>query len=158
MRRNFLRIILPVAGLLTSSLACSSYAAKRSRSSGGDSSLITVVIDAGHGGHDRGGIPGQRVSEKDMTLDVARRLKKVLAASGYRVVMTRDSDVFVPLGTRVAIANSYADAIFVSVHFNSAKRTGASGIETYFYDRESLPLASAIHYFVAGGASSSDRN
>jgi N-acetylmuramoyl-L-alanine amidase len=116
------------------------------------------VIDAGHGGYDRGGIPGQRVSEKDMTLDVAQRLKKVLAASGYRVVMTRDSDVFVPLGTRVAIANAYSNAIFVSIHFNSAKRTGASGIETYFYDRESLPLASAVHYFVAGGAPSSNRN
>ena len=89
-------------------------------------------IDAGHGGYDRGGIPGQRVAEKEMTLDVAQRLKKVLAASGYRVVMTRDSDVFVPLGTRVAIANSYANAIFVSVHFNSAKRSGASGIEPIF--------------------------
>jgi N-acetylmuramoyl-L-alanine amidase len=116
------------------------------------------VIDAGHGGHDRGGIPGQIVSEKEMTLDVAQRLKKALAASGYRVVMTRDSDVFVPLGTRVAIANSYANAIFVSIHFNSAKRSGAGGIETYFYNRESLPLASAIHYFVAGGAPSSNRN
>src|SRR5512133_1634637 len=157
MRRNSFRIPLLAAGLLVTFLASSSYAAKRS-SSGGDSSPITIVIDAGHGGYDRGGIPGQRVSEKDMTLDVARRLKSVLAASGYRVVMTRDSDVFVPLGTRVAIANSYANSIFVSVHFNSAKRSGASGIETYFYDRESLPLASAIHYFVAGGAPSSNRN
>jgi N-acetylmuramoyl-L-alanine amidase len=116
-----------------------------------------VVIDAGHGGHDRGGIPGQRVSEKDMTLDVARRLKSVLAASGYRVVMTRDSDVFVPLGTRCVIANSYRNAIFVSVHFNSATRRGASGIETYFYSRDSLSLASAIHHYVAGGAPSDNR-
>ena len=99
MRRNSFRITLSAASLLVTFLACSSYAAKRS-SSGGDGSAITVVIDAGHGGYDRGGIPGQRVSEKDMTLDVARRLKSVLAASGYRVVMTRDSDVFVPLGTR----------------------------------------------------------
>ena len=90
------------------------------------------MIDAGHGGYDRGGIPGQRVAEKEMTLDVAQRLKKMLTAAGYRVVMTRDSDVFVPLGTRVAIANSYPNAIFVSVHFNSAKRSGAGGIETYF--------------------------
>jgi N-acetylmuramoyl-L-alanine amidase len=137
-------------------LAGSSYAAKRS-SSGVDSSPITVVIDAGHGGHDRGGIPGQRVSEKEMTLDVARRLRSVLAASGYRVVMTRDSDVFVPLGTRCAIANSYRNAIFVSVHFNSATRRGASGIETYFYSRNSLALASAIHHYVAGGAPSENR-
>jgi N-acetylmuramoyl-L-alanine amidase len=115
------------------------------------------VIDAGHGGYDRGGIPGQRVSEKDMTLDVARRLRSVLQASGYRVVMTRDSDVFVPLGTRTAIANSNRNAIFVSVHFNSATRSGASGIETYFYSRNSLALASAIHHFVTGGAPSENR-
>lgn len=136
-------------------LVCSSYAAKRS--SGGGSSPVTVVIDAGHGGHDRGGIPGQRVSEKEMTLDVAQRLRKVLEASGYRVVMTRNSDVFVPLGTRCAIANSYRNAIFVSVHFNSATRRGASGIETYFYSRDSLSLASAIHHYVTGGAPSENR-
>ena len=156
MRRNCFRITFSAATLLVTFLACSSYAAKRS-SSGGDGSPVTVVIDAGHGGYDRGGIPGQRVSEKDMTLDVARRLKGVLAASGYRVVMTRDSDVFVPLGTRCAIANSYRNAIFVSVHFNSATRSGASGIETYFYSRDSLSLASAIHHYVAGGAPSDNR-
>src|SRR5712692_3328184 len=116
-----------------------------------------VVIDAGHGGFDRGGIPGQRVPEKTMNLDVAQRLKAVLAAYGYRVVMTRDSDVFVPLGTRVAIANSYRNAIFICIHFNAAPRRSASGIETYFYSSQSLPLASAIHYYVAGGAPSANR-
>jgi N-acetylmuramoyl-L-alanine amidase len=156
MRRNSFRIALSAAGLLTTFLACSSHAARTSSSSG-DSSRITVVIDAGHGGYDRGGIPGQRVSEKEMTLDVARRLRSVLQASGYRVVMTRDSDVFVPLGTRTAIANSNRNAIFVSVHFNSATRSGASGIETYFYSRNSLSLASAIHHYVSGGAPSSNR-
>jgi N-acetylmuramoyl-L-alanine amidase len=130
------------------------YAKRASQDSG---SATTVVIDAGHGGYDRGGIPGQRVAEKDMTLDVAQRLKRVLAASGYQVVMTRDSDVFVSLGGRVAIANSYPNALFVCIHFNSAKRMGAGGIETYFYSRDSLPLASAVHYFVAGGAPSSNR-
>jgi N-acetylmuramoyl-L-alanine amidase len=117
----------------------------------------TVVIDAGHGGHDRGGIPRQRVPEKTMTLDVAQRLKAVLQSYGYSVVMTRDSDVFIPLGTRVAIANSYRDAIFVCIHFNATPRSSASGIETYFYSSQSLPLASAIHYYVAGGAPSANR-
>jgi N-acetylmuramoyl-L-alanine amidase len=157
MRSNSPRIAFSAASLLITVLACSAYAAKSSRSSGGDGSPITVVIDAGHGGYDRGGIPGQRVSEKDMTLDVAQRLRSVLAASGYRTVMTRSSDVFVPLGTRTAIANSYRNAIFVSVHFNSATRRGASGIETYFYSRDSLPLASAIHHYVTGGAPSENR-
>jgi N-acetylmuramoyl-L-alanine amidase len=120
-------------------------------------SNTVVVIDAGHGGFDRGGIPGQRVSESQMTLDVALRLRTALQASGYRVVMTRSSDVFVPLGTRVAIANSYRNGIFVCIHFNSATRRGANGIETYFYSSQSLPLASAIHYYVAGGAPSPNR-
>jgi N-acetylmuramoyl-L-alanine amidase len=117
----------------------------------------TVVIDAGHGGFDRGGIPRQRVPESMMNLDVAQRLKAILQASGYRVVMTRDSDVFIPLGTRVAIANSHRDAIFVCIHFNATPRSSASGIETYFYSSQSLPLASAIHYYVAGGAPSANR-
>ena len=158
MGTGFCRHRLLVASLLVALLASgNSPAAQRSRTSGSSSSPITVIIDAGHGGHDRGGIPGQRIAEKDMTLDVAQRLGNVLAASGYRVVMTRDSDVFVPLPTRVAIANSYRNAIFVCVHFNATKRMGAGGIETYFYSRDSLPLASAVHYYVAGGAPSANR-
>jgi N-acetylmuramoyl-L-alanine amidase len=148
---SFCQLCLVIAVLSTAGLMCTPSASAASGSS------TTVVIDAGHGGHDRGGIPGQRIPEKEMTLDVAQRLKRVLAADGYRVVMTRENDVFVPLGTRIAIANSYRNAIFVCVHFNSAKRTGADGIETYFYDRDSLPLASAVHHFVAGGAPSPNR-
>jgi N-acetylmuramoyl-L-alanine amidase len=157
MRRNFFGIALLAAGLLITGPSSASHAARSSSSSGGDSSPITVVIDAGHGGHDRGGIPGQRIAEKDMTLDVALRLRNVLSANGYRVVMTRSTDVFVPLGGRVAIANSYRNAVFVCIHFNATGRSGASGIETYFYSRESLPLASAIHYYVTGGAPSANR-
>ena len=148
---NFCRLCLVIAVLWTAGLMCASSASAASGSS------TTVVVDAGHGGHDRGGIPGQRIAEKEMTLDVAQRLKRILAGDGYRVVMTRENDVFVPLGTRAAIANSYRNAIFVSVHFNSAKRVGADGIETYFYGRDSLPLASAVHHFVAGGAPSPNR-
>jgi N-acetylmuramoyl-L-alanine amidase len=116
-----------------------------------------VVIDAGHGGFDPGGIPGQRVPEKTMTLDVALRLRSLLEKSGYHVIMTRDRDVFVPLPQRVAIANAYPDAIFICIHFNSATRSGANGIETYFYSRDSLALASAIHYHLAGDAPSPNR-
>jgi N-acetylmuramoyl-L-alanine amidase len=150
---------LLIAGLAVAGAACAvSRPTQTSRDpQGSESPRATVVIDAGHGGFDRGGIPGQRIPEKEMTLDVAQRLKTFLTASGYNVVMTRDSDVFVPLPTRVAIANSYSNAIFVCVHFNSAKRMGAEGIETYFYSRDSLPLASAVHYFVAGGAPSPNR-
>src|SRR5438477_8381097 len=117
----------------------------------------TVVIDAGHGGHDRGGIPGQIVPEKIMTLDVSQRLKAILQRAGYRVVMTRDNDIFVPLPERVAIANSQNNAIFVCVHFNSATRSGANGIETYFYSTESAPLAASIHSALVGAAPSENR-
>ena len=117
----------------------------------------TVVIDPGHGGHDRGGVPGQRVSEKMMTLDVSQRLAKVLEGNGYRVVMTRNSDVFIPLGTRTSIANSYRGATFVSVHFNSARRAGANGIETYYYRGDSSSLAANIHRNVVAIAPTENR-
>ncbi|MBA3833160.1 MAG: N-acetylmuramoyl-L-alanine amidase [Chthoniobacterales bacterium] len=117
----------------------------------------TIVIDAGHGGFDRGGIPGQRVAEKTMTLDVAQRVEKQLSAAGYRVIMTRDTDVFVPLGTRVALANAQRDAIFVCIHFNSATRVGANGIETYYYRSDSAQLAADIHRQVVGGTETDNR-
>jgi len=104
----------------------------------------TVVIDAGHGGHDVGGIPGQRACEKDLTLDVARRLSAILREDGIRTVMTRRDDTFVSLPGRVAIANAQHDAIFVSIHFNSAIRKGADGCETYYYNRKSGPIASRV--------------
>ena len=69
----------------------------------------------------------------------------VLQGNGYRVIMTRNSDVFIPLGQRTAIANSYRGATFVSVHFNSATRAGANGIETYYYRGDSAGLAANIH-------------
>lgn len=117
----------------------------------------TVVIDAGHGGYDRGGIPGQRVPEKAVALDVAQRLEKRLRQAGYRVVMTRDSDIFVPLGERVRIANRYRDAIFVCIHFNSATRVGANGIETYYYSSNSAALAANIHRQVVSGTTGDNR-
>jgi N-acetylmuramoyl-L-alanine amidase len=118
----------------------------------------TVVIDAGHGGHDRGGGPGQKIPEKPYVLDIAQRLKRVLSASGYNTVMTRDGDYFVTLGGRVAIANAQRDAIFVSVHLNSARREGANGVETYYYSGRSAKLASAIHAQVVRAAGTEDRH
>ena len=142
-------------------VASSSARTKRSTSSSSDTSRAAnaalIVIDAGHGGFDRGGIPRQRVAEKDIALDVALRLKRKLQAGGYKVVMTRDTDVFVPLPSRVAIANSYRNGIFVCIHFNSATRSGANGVETYYYSRDSAKLASDIHKNVIAGAPSENR-
>jgi N-acetylmuramoyl-L-alanine amidase len=117
----------------------------------------TVVIDAGHGGFDRGGIPGQRVGEKNLTLDVAQRLRRELISDGYSVVMTRNSDIFLPLPTRVAIANSNRRAIFVCIHFNSSTHAGANGVETYYYRSDSASLAANIHRNVVAGAPGENR-
>src|SRR4051812_15227963 len=141
---NLSRILSAVAGMAI--LGASAFGQSR-----------TIVIDAGHGGFDRGGVPGQRISEKDKTLDVAQRLKRILQADGFRVVMTRDSDVFIPLGTRVAIANSNRGASFVSIHFNCASRAGANGIETYYFRSDSASLAQSIHRNVLAGAPTENR-
>ena len=157
MLRRFYQLSFLGAGLCITTLAWAASKPSRSAENQAPRQSTVVVIDAGHGGFDRGGIAGQRVDEKTVALDVALRLRTVLQANGYRVVMTRDRDVFIPLGTRVAIANQYRNGIFICIHFNATRRSGASGIETYFYSRESLTLASAIHYNVAGGAPSSNR-
>src|SRR3954471_22724031 len=142
---NFSRLIFSTfAGLIA--LTASAFGQSR-----------TIVIDAGHGGFDRGGVPGQPISEKDKTLDVAQRLKRILQADGFRVGMTRDSDVFIPLGTRVAIANSNRGASFVSIHFNCASRAGANGIETYYFRSDSASLAQSIHRNVLAGAPTENR-
>jgi N-acetylmuramoyl-L-alanine amidase len=117
----------------------------------------TVVIDAGHGGHDRGGMPRQRIPEKGYALDVAKRLQGVLAKAGYRTVMTRSGDYFVGLGARCAVANAQRDAIFVSIHFNGAPREGANGIETYYYSSQSARLAASVHRQVLRTAGTEDR-
>lgn len=118
----------------------------------------TVVIDAGHGGYDRGGGPGQAIPEKPYTLDAAIRLERELRRRGFRTVMTRTEDVFVPLPERVAIANSCRNAVFVSVHYNSAPREGAHGYETYYYRSDSFGLAERLHQAQLSSLNTEDRH
>jgi N-acetylmuramoyl-L-alanine amidase len=126
-------------------LVLSALAVHSALAYGGPQGFNTVVIDAGHGGIDRGGGPGQYLPEKPYTLDTAQRLERALRQRGFRTVMTRRGDYFVTLRDRVAIANSYRNAIFVSVHYNSAPRAGAHGFETYFYRSDSYGLAARLH-------------
>lgn len=106
----------------------------------------TVIVDPGHGGQDRGGIPGQRIAEKTMTLDVGLRLQKILEAAGYEVVMTRTDDTFIPLPERSAISNRARDAIFVSIHFDAYRASHADGVTTIYYTGgSSRALAWAVH-------------
>lgn len=105
----------------------------------------TVVIDAGHGGTDQG-TKGKNpyCEEKRLCLQTARFVKKYLDQLGYHVVMTRDTDVFVPLFRRVEIARQADASIFVSIHYNSARTPAAQGIEVFFYDsKEEKQRASA---------------
>ena len=118
----------------------------------------TIVIDAGHGGHDRGGGPGQRIPEKPYTLDIAQRLNRILRSAGYNTAMTRDGDYFVTLSGRCAVASRTRNAVFVSIHLNSGQREGANGIETYYYSGKSAGLASAIHSRVLRAAGTEDRH
>src|SRR5437762_803954 len=104
----------------------------------------TVVVDAGHGGKDSGAYRRYGPPEKLVTLDVAERLDHKLRESQLKTVMTRSSDVFIPLDERVNIENSQKNAIFVSVHFNDSRRRGVRGFETYYHSSASFDLASRI--------------
>ncbi|MGH8163189.1 MAG: N-acetylmuramoyl-L-alanine amidase family protein, partial [Rhodanobacteraceae bacterium] len=104
----------------------------------------TVVIDPGHGGRDSGAVRRYSPPEKTVALDVAQRVNRKLHESQMRTVMTRDNDTFIPLDSRVALGNSEKNSIFVSIHFNDARRRGIHGFETYYHSPYALSLASAI--------------
>lgn len=116
----------------------------------GDRSLIRtlglkigkIVIDPGHGGHDTGTIGPNGLEEKDLVLEVGRRLGKLLETRlGAEVVYTRKNDTFIPLETRTAIANQQRADLFISIHANSSNDSAARGVETYYLNFTSSPDA-----------------
>ena len=92
--------------------------------------FAVVVLDPGHGGQDSGAMCGELL-EKDLTLDVARRIDRLLDSEGIATLMTRLGDTYVSLADRAAFANRIRNCIFVSIHFNEDKPV-ASGVETYY--------------------------
>ena len=90
----------------------------------------TVVLDAGHGGFDKGARSSYG-TEKEYALDVARLLRPLLQAKGFKVILTRENDVFLPLELRAHIANQTRDSIFVSIHFNATSNRDATGFEIF---------------------------
>jgi N-acetylmuramoyl-L-alanine amidase len=104
----------------------------------------TVVVDAGHGGKDNGAYRKFGGAEKIATLDVAQRLSRKLRESNLKTIMTRNSDVFIPLEERVAIENAQKNCVFVSIHFNDSRRRGIRGFETYYHSASSMELANRI--------------
>lgn len=115
-----------------------------------------VVIDPGHGGHDRGGHYG-KVYEKHLALDTAMRLEHYLKSSGYPTVMTRRSDTFISLPKRVAIGNRYRNSIFVSIHYNYTWKRHVGGLETFYHSSRSRALATCIHNGMVRRVSASNR-
>src|SRR4029077_7057319 len=116
----------------------------------GDRSLIRalglkigkIVIDPGHGGHDTGTIGPNGLEEKDLVLEVGRRLGKLLETRlGAQVVYTRKDDTFIPLEPRTAIANLERADLFISIHANSSHDPAARGVETYYLNFTSSPEA-----------------
>ncbi len=96
----------------------------------------TIVLDPGHGGDDEGARGDHGIVEKELVLDVARRLRDQLRRAGLQVILTRDRDVYVPLEQRTAIANRARGDLFVSIHANAASERAARGIETFFLSLE----------------------
>ena len=104
----------------------------------------TVVIDAGHGGHDDGAKSRWGGREKNNNLDVAQRLDARLRAVGFKTVMTRQSDTFIPLEKRASISNRQNNAFFVSVHFNDSPSRKISGAEVYYKSPVSRGVAQRV--------------
>ncbi|NGX47432.1 MAG: N-acetylmuramoyl-L-alanine amidase AmiC [Chlamydiae bacterium] len=95
-----------------------------------------IILDPGHGGKDQGARL-RVIEEKELTLRTAYLTKKHLEELGYRVILTRARDIFLPLGTRVSLANRRPSSLFVSIHYNSAASPVAKGIEVYYYGKGS---------------------
>jgi len=119
-------------------------------------SFKTVVLDAGHGGRDRGGSYG-KVYEKWLALDTALRVEKKLRNKGFRTVMTRRSDKFISLSGRAKLGNRYANSIFISIHYNFTWKKNVSGLETFYCSRASKPLAEAVQRGMLKRVKSVDR-
>src|SRR5437762_13762356 len=100
--------------------------------------FAVVVLDPGHGGQDSGAMCSG-VLEKDLTLDVAHRVDRLLESEGIATVMTRLGDTYVSLAERAAFANRVSDCIFISIHFNEDNQPVSSGVETYYAAHQMTP-------------------
>lgn len=99
-----------------------------------------IILDPGHGGKDEGAHI-HKVMEKRLTLRTAYLVKKELEQLGYRVVMTRARDIYISLSSRAQVANRRAEALFVSLHYNSSASPSAKGVEIYYYGKGEGPRA-----------------
>ena len=114
-----------------------------------------IVIDAGHGGKDPGAVGiDTKVTEKEIVLDIAGKLQKLLEEEGYKTIMTREDDTFVDLYKRAAIANEAGADIFLSIHINASTSRSVSGIETLYYPSSTSSSGEVDLYDVSAGTTS----
>lgn len=104
-----------------------------------------VVLDPGHGGQDSGAMVGGIV-EKDLTLDIAQRVDRLLQTQGMATIMTRVGDSYSSLAERAALTNRVSDCIMISIHFNAGNKKVSSGIETYYADQQVAPSGSMMSW------------
>ncbi len=116
----------------------------------------TVILDAGHGGKDKGA-HWYGISEKTLTLDVAKRVESLLKKKGITVAMTRKTDRFISIKDRAYLANKYSDSIFVSIHFNAHTNSSVKGIETFYISSKGKKLAKSIQNRLARRINTNDR-
>lgn len=102
----------------------------------------TIVIDAGHGGEDPGALGTGNLMEKPIVLSISEKLGRILTAKGYTVLLTRDTDRFIPLKERTEFARHHKADLFLSIHANASKNLEANGIETYYLDIDSTDKTS----------------
>jgi N-acetylmuramoyl-L-alanine amidase len=140
----------PAAGLLALALALAAPAgagAARPRPAAPRPPAFLAVVDPGHGGEQEGALSPRGDREKDLVLQIARRVKRRLERLGGRVVLTRDRDQGLPLANRAALANSLKADFFISIHLNSMPtaqaRASSSGVETYFLSADPSDLGAA---------------
>lgn len=116
----------------------------------------TIVVDAGHGGSDVGATR-EGIYEKDITLDISKRLASILKKKGFNVAMVRTSDVYVSLQDRVTFTDKNQGDLFVSIHVNSSVTPDGHGLETHYYNPQSYEFAQAVHKEFAAAIDSKDR-
>jgi len=148
LRRVRARVMIALAVFAAAGIAIAQEPSAPAASGSGEvAGLRTIVLDPGHGGEEVGAVGRSGLMEKELALDIARRLRgRLEARGGVRVLLTREDDQQIPLRQRTALANNARADLFVSIHLNSSRRSSAHGTEAYFLaltasDEEALDLA-----------------
>jgi len=141
----WLGLLLMIASFVWWQLISKPVATTFTREAAAAAPFTLVVLDPGHGGQDSGAMCAG-VLEKDLTLDIAQRVDRLLQAQGLATLMTRVGDSYVSLADRAALTNRARDCIFVSIHFNEENKKVSSGVETYYGEHQLAPVPPIVSW------------